>query len=180
MKLLLHVCCAPCSIVPIDRLRGAGHELTGFWFNPNVHPWTEHEKRRETVEAYAGRVNLPVIWRPGYEMNEYLRQVVFHEDDRCRFCFRMRMFAAAEAARQGGLDAFTTTLLYSKYQKHDLLAEVAEAVSREIGVPFHYEDFRPWWSEGVQRSREMGMYRQKYCGCVYSEWERYNTARSVS
>jgi len=173
MKILLHICCAPCSIVPIGRLRAAGHELTGFWYNPNIHPWTEHEKRRETAVTYTGRIVLPMIWRPGYEMPNFLRQVAFHEEDRCRHCFRLRMLGAAETARQGGFEAFTTTLLYSKYQKHELLAEIAASVGQETGVAFHYEDFRPWYYEGVQRSKEEGLYRQKYCGCIYSEWERF-------
>ncbi len=176
MKLLLHVCCGPCSIVPIDRLRLAGHELTGFWFNPNVHPFTEHEKRRSSFEEYAGAVGLPVIWHPEYRMPEYLREIAGREDVRCRICYRLRMVAAAQAARENHCDAFTTTLLYSKFQKHELLAETAAAVARETGIRFHYEGFRPGWSEGVRRSKEMGMYRQQYCGCIYSEWERYRSS----
>ncbi len=173
MKILLHICCAPCSIVSIDRLREEGHELHGFWYNPNVQPWTENEKRRTAVETYSSRVNLPVIWRNEYRLQEFLRMVAFRETERCRLCFRMRLAAAANVAKRGKFDAFTTSLLYSKTQPHELLIEVAEAVGKEAGVPFLYRDFRPGWQEGIARSKQEGLYRQQYCGCIYSEKDRY-------
>lgn len=173
MRLLLHICCAPCSIVCIDRLREEGHELRGFWYNPNVHPWTENQKRREAVETYSEHAGLPMIWRNEYRLQEFLRMVVFREAERCRLCIRMRLGAAANVAKRGGFDAFSTTLLYSKQQPHELIAEIGETVGKEMGVAFLYRDFRPGWEEGIKRSKKENLYRQQYCGCIYSEKERY-------
>lgn len=173
MKLLLHICCAPCSVVTIDGLRGEGHQLHGFWFNPNIHPFTEHARRRDTLAEYAQSVDVPMIWRDEYRLQEFLRMVAFRETERCRLCINMRLAAAANVAKRGKFDGFTTTLLYSKRQPHDLIAEVGETVGRQAGVPFVYRDFRPGWQEGIQRSRELRMYRQQYCGCIYSEKDRF-------
>jgi len=79
----------------------------------------------------------------------------------------------AEQAKKENFDAFTSTLLYSRYQKHDLIKEIGETLSRQLGIPFYYQDFRSGWNEGIKISRELGMYRQPYCGCIYSEKERF-------
>jgi epoxyqueuosine reductase len=173
MEILLHSCCAPCSIVPIERLRGEGATVHGFWFNPNIHPVTEYRKRRETLEAYSARIDLPMVWRDEYRLEEFMRMVAFHEAERCRLCIQMRIEAAGQAAKEGKFGSFTTSLLYSKYQPHDLIAEIGEAVGKQVGVPFLYRDFRDMWREGVERSKAEQMYRQPYCGCIYSEKDRY-------
>ncbi len=173
MKLLLHICCAPCSIYPVSVLQEKGVETTGFFFNPNIHPLTEYRKRLSALEDYASTIDLPLIVKDQYLLKEFLRETVFREENRCLFCYRMRLTAAAEEAKGLGMDAFSTTLLYSVYQKHEEIKEVGEEAAREQGVSFYYEDFRVGWKEGVKRSREMGIYRQQYCGCIYSEMERY-------
>lgn len=173
MNVLLHICCAPCSIVPIDRLRAEGAELRGFWYNPNIQPVTENRKRSEAVRQYSARVDLPMIWRDEYRLQEFLRMVAFRESERCRLCLRMRLSAAANVAKRGKFDYFTTTLLYSKRQQHDLIAQVGETVGKEAGVQFMYRDFRPGWREGIERSKQEHLYRQQYCGCLYSEKDRY-------
>ncbi|MCD6288252.1 MAG: epoxyqueuosine reductase QueH, partial [Candidatus Hydrogenedentes bacterium] len=99
--------------------------------------------------------------------------VVGREDDRCAICYRMRLERAAEIAVEGGFDAFSTSLLVSPYQKHDLLKEIAETVSADKGIEFMYRDYRDIWKQTYELSREMDMYRQKYCGCIYSEEERF-------
>jgi predicted adenine nucleotide alpha hydrolase (AANH) superfamily ATPase len=173
VNVLLHICCAPCSIVPIDRLRAERMNVRGFWLNPNIHPYTEYEKRREAVAAYCRAVDLAVEWRGEYALQEFLRAVAFRETDRCRVCLNLRLGAAAQAAREGGFDAFSTTLLYSRRQPHDLIREVGESIGRTVGIEFLYRDFRSGWREGIERSKALGIYRQKYCGCVYSERDRF-------
>jgi predicted adenine nucleotide alpha hydrolase (AANH) superfamily ATPase len=98
---------------------------------------------------------------------------VGHEGDRCGDCFRMRLEKTAAVAKEEGFDSFTTTLLISPYQKHELLKEMGEQIAEEQGIEFHYEDFRPGFRESHRLSRELDIYHQKYCGCIYSEWERY-------
>jgi len=173
LRLLLHICCAPCSIYPVSRLRQAGREVTGYFFNPNIHPYREFCKRLTTLIDYAETIDLPVEVRDDDRLKEFLRETAFREEDRCQYCYRMRLASAAEKARAGNFDGFSTTLLYSIYQKHDSIRRIGEEEGEKAGVPFVYEDFRPGWKEGVDRSRELGMYRQPYCGCIYSEMERY-------
>ncbi|MFZ5643139.1 MAG: epoxyqueuosine reductase QueH [Bacillota bacterium] len=172
MKVLLHTCCGPCSIYPADVLRRE-MDVTGFFFNPNIHPFTEWKARRETFSGYAGDIGLPVIFDDNYLLEEFIRGVVNRESDRCSFCYEMRLRRTAQMAAEKGFEAFSTTLLVSPYQKHDLIRQTGEMVAKESGVKFIYMDFRPGYREAVERSKEMGMYRQKYCGCIYSEKDRY-------
>jgi predicted adenine nucleotide alpha hydrolase (AANH) superfamily ATPase len=152
-------------------------EVTSFWYNPNVHPYTEHQRRLEAMQQLAHATGLPLVVEEGYDMGEYFRTVVGHEGERCPDCYRLRLSKAAEAAHKRGLDAFTTTLLISPYQNHELVRQTGEESGREWGVEFHYQDFRPGFRESHRVSREMGLYHQGYCGCVYSEWERYGKVK---
>ena len=172
-SVLLHTCCGPCATYTVKRLREQGLGVTGFWYNPNVHPFREHQRRLEAMQTFAQAANMPLIVAEGYDMIQYFRAVVGHEGERCGHCFRLRLGKTAAVARERGFDAFTTTLLISPYQKHDLLREVGEEVAKEHGVRFHYEDFRDGFRESQRLSRELELYHQGYCGCVYSEWERY-------
>ncbi|MCL6479399.1 MAG: epoxyqueuosine reductase QueH [Peptococcaceae bacterium] len=172
MKLLLHTCCGPCSIYPVEVLR-KDMEVTGYFFNPNIHPYTEWKARKETLAGYAGAIGLPVIFDHRYLLEEFIRGVVHRETERCAFCYAMRLKRTAAVAGEKNFDAFSTTLLVSPYQKHDLIREIGEAVAAETGIQFIYRDFRPGYKEATARSRELGMYRQKYCGCIYSEKDRY-------
>jgi predicted adenine nucleotide alpha hydrolase (AANH) superfamily ATPase len=173
MKLLLHICCAPCSIYPLRRLREDGADVMGFFYRNNIHPYTECLKRQETLSEYAEQIDLKLIIPKDYDLEGFLQQVVFREKDRCSYCYHARLQATAHMAKRGKFDAFSTTLLYSKFQKHDLIRSVGESVGKSIGVPFLYQDFRIGWQEGIQTSKSLGMYRQQYCGCIYSEKERY-------
>ncbi len=173
MKVLLHTCCANCAIVPLKRLREAGLHPTGFFYNPNVHPYQEYLRRKETIEAYAQRAGLEMIYEDQYDLEGFLRGVVFREHERCRYCYHSRLEATARMAKRGKFGAFTTTLLYSKHQNHSLIKEIGEGLAAQFSVPFHYEDFRQWWQQGIGESKAIGLYRQQYCGCIYSEKERY-------
>ncbi len=174
MKLLLHICCGPCSIYPVKILRRRGYELTGHWYNPNIHPYREYRKRLTTLEEYAEKIELPLFVHRDYEVKDFLRKVVFREQSRCVECYRMRLEATAKKAAQEGFAAFSSTLFYSKYQNHDLLRSVGEKAAEKYGVSFLYEDFSVGWEEGITESIEEGMYRQTWCGCIYSEQERYD------
>ena len=173
MKILLHICCAPCSIYPVKTLRSDGMNPTGFFYNNNIHPYTEYVKRRNALAQYGKLINLEVIFRDDYDLEGFLRATVFREANRCELCYFDRLNATALYAKEAGYDSFTTTLLYSIYQKHDLIKEIGESAGKSAGIPFYYHDFRPGWKEGVSESKRLEQYRQKYCGCIYSEKERY-------
>jgi predicted adenine nucleotide alpha hydrolase (AANH) superfamily ATPase len=150
-----------------------GFQVTAFWYNPNIHPFTEHRNRLEAMRSLAKSMELPLIVAEGYGMIDYFRAVVGHEGERCGDCFRLRLSRTAVVASEQGYSTFTTTLLISPYQKHELLRTVGETVAKECGVKFYYEDFRTGFRESHRLSRKLNLYHQKYCGCVYSEWERF-------
>ena len=173
MKVLMHICCGPCSIYPVKTLRGEGMEMMGFFYRHNIHPYTECVKRQETLQSYADQIDLRVIYQDDYDLEGFIQNVVYREADRCRFCYHDRLRSTALLAKRGKFDCFTTTLLYSKFQNHDLVKTTGESIGKSVGVDFLYLDFRAGWKEGVQTSKDLGMYRQQYCGCIYSEKERF-------
>lgn len=177
MKILLHTCCGPCTIYPLAQLRTAGHEVMGFFYRHNIHPLQECLRREETLRRYAQSVDFKIIWQAGYELEEFLRGVAYRENQRCAYCYHARLTACAKLAKHGKFQAFSSTLLYSKFQKHELIREIGEAVGKKEGVPFYYADWRSGWREGLERSKALDMYRQPYCGCIFSEKERFFNAK---
>ena len=145
----------------------------GYFYPHNIHPYSECLKRREALQEYAGRIELGIIFQEGYDLEGFIQSVVYRENDRCNYCYHDRLRATALLAKRGKFDYFSSTLLYSKYQKHDVIRSMGDAVGKTVGVPFLYEDFRTGWKKGIQSSKNLGMYRQQYCGCVYSEKERF-------
>jgi predicted adenine nucleotide alpha hydrolase (AANH) superfamily ATPase len=173
MRVLLHICCGPCSIVPTRELLAEGHEVEGAFVNPNIHPFQEFQRRLEAARAAAADAGVRIVREDPYGLVEFLREIAFHESERCPICYRMRLERTAALARELGHDAFTTTMLVSTQQDHDAIRAAGEAAAAEHGVHFLCRDFRPRVMEGVRASKERGLYRQQYCGCVYSEWERH-------
>jgi len=173
MKILLHICCAPCAIYPIEYLRSSGFKVTGYFFNHNIHPYQEYRRRLETVREYADSAGLEVIYRDEYLMEDFLKAVADKPDERCIYCYTSRLETVAEAAASHGFTSYSSTLLYSRYQKHDLIRQLGEQIGYKHNVKFHYEDFRRGWQKGIELSKKLDLYRQQYCGCIYSERERY-------
>ena len=172
-KLLIHSCCAHCAAYTVEHWRRQGYEVSALWYNPNVHPYTEHQLRLEAMQALAGEMNVPLINTGGYDIMAYFRGVVGHEAERCGHCFRLRLSRTAETAKEMGFDAFTTSLLISPHQKHELLQEIGAKLGGEKGVEFLYADLRKRYSDSRHITKPMELHRQQYCGCIYSEWERY-------
>ena len=181
MKLLMHTCCAPCSVYCIDALRSEGLEPTLFWYNPNIHPFTEYKARRDCLKDYAKMVGVELILKEEYGLDEFCKNVVSDIDNRCvNYCYPKRLSEAVKYAAENGYDAFTTTLLVSPYQKHEELIKVCEKLAKESGIKFLYRDFRVGFREGQNKARELGLYRQKYCGCIFSEEDRYKKEINAS
>ncbi|MFZ5428222.1 MAG: epoxyqueuosine reductase QueH [Thermodesulfobacteriota bacterium] len=172
--LLAHACCGPCSITVFQALAGRGVAFAGFYHNPNIHPLTEYLRRKEALAEVGRRMGVDIVFADQeYDPAAFLRQAAFREADRCRFCYEIRLDRAAREARERGFEGFTTTLLYSKYQDHEAIRAAGEAAASVHGVAFAYVDFRPGWDEGIRLSKEWGLYRQPYCGCIFSEFDRY-------
>jgi predicted adenine nucleotide alpha hydrolase (AANH) superfamily ATPase len=185
MKLLLHCCCAPCAVSCVTSLRGEGIEPELLWYNPNIHPFTEYSSRLECLAEFAANGKLKLQTIDEYGLRLFLREVfpVIRDEElpaerdgvtrRCEICYRLRLEKAASFAAQEGFQSFTTSLLISPYQDHEAVRRVGEFMAAKYGVDFLYRDFRPLFREGQKEARALGFYMQKYCGCVFSEEERY-------
>jgi len=173
MNILLHICCGPCAIFPLRSLRASDHAVTGFFYNHNIHPFLEYTRRLDAVRNMAEQETLPMIMRDEYDLEGFLANVAAAPDARCEYCYASRLQATASMAAEHGFDAFTASLLYSRYQRHDEIRKLGEQAAKKYGIQFYYEDFRSGWQEGIRLSKERGLYRQQYCGCIYSEKDRY-------
>ena len=176
MKLLLHTCCAPCSVYCIKSLRKEGIEPTVYWFNPNIHPYIEYKTRRDTLKEYTKSINVNAIFEENYGLKEFCKNVVQDLNNRCKnYCYPVRLEQTAKYAKENGYTHFSTTLLVSPYQNHDAIIEIAQNIAKKYDIQFLYRDFRVGFREGQNEARELGLYMQKYCGCVFSEEMRYNS-----
>lgn len=173
MELLLHMCCAPCSTYSVKRFRELGYKIHGYFYNPNIHPYKEFKKRLETLQFYCQQENVPLTVDNNYELEFYLAKAMKNIDKRCRECYALRLREAARKAAELGFNKFSTTLAISPYQDHLLLQEVGREAAKDYGVEFIYEDLRPGYKESISISKTMDLYRQPYCGCIFSEKERY-------
>ncbi len=177
-KILIHACCAPCLCFPYFHLKQQGFEITVLWYNPNIHPYTEYKLRLDTLYKFQALTNVKIIYIDEYNLKSYLEYTEpgWKNDDRalrCSLCYELRIKKLIETAIKEETEYFTTTLLYSKYQLHEKIKEICEKERNNKKVKFYYYDFRRGWKEGIRISKEMGLYRQKYCGCIFSEYERY-------
>ena len=172
MKLLLHCCCLVCSIKTIEELK-KNFELTLYWFNPNIHPYKEYAARLEALKDYAKTLKLNLIVEDFYGLRYFIKNINNNFNERCLFCYETRLLKTATFAKENGFSHFSTTLTYSPFQNHELIKKIAEKISKELKINFVYEDLRKFYREGQQKAREIGLYMQKYCGCIFSEQERY-------
>jgi predicted adenine nucleotide alpha hydrolase (AANH) superfamily ATPase len=178
MNILMHICCSNCAVYPVQKLSDRGVRVKGLWFNPNIHPYAEYRNRFEALRKLAGLWKLEIEYDESYGLVDFLRNVVNNEEQRCRYCYAVRLERTAARAKELKADAFTTSLLVSPYQNFDLIKETGSRMQEKYGVEFYFEDFREGFGEGRRISRELGLYSQKYCGCVYSEMERYMEKKS--
>lgn len=174
MKLLMHTCCAPCSVYCIDSLRSEGIEPTVYWYNPNIHPYMEYKARRDCLKEYTQSIGVQAIFEEEYGLDEFCKNVIGNLKTRCTdYCYRVRLEQTAKYAKEHGFDTITTTLFVSPYQKHEELKQIVEEISKKYELNFLYRDFRVGFRKGQAKARELGLYMQKYCGCIFSEEDRY-------
>jgi epoxyqueuosine reductase len=173
LSILLHTCCGPCACYTTRKLEEGGIKPALFFYNPNIHPYQEQMRRLEALGQLVNARNLPLTIEPGYELEQFLAQVAGDPGNRCEKCYRIRLSRTAARAKESGFDLFGTTLLISPYQNRELICGIGHELAQEYGIRFHDEDFRPGFRQSQQTAKEMGLYRQGYCGCIYSEKERY-------
>jgi len=175
MKLLMHTCCAPCSVYCIESLRNEGIEPVLYWYNPNIHPYTEYKARRDTLKEYAKSINVQAVFAEEYGLKEFCKNVIGDLKSRCsNYCYKVRLEKTVKYAKENGYDSFTSTLFVSPYQQHEKLKTICEDLAKKYDINFVYRDFRVGFRKGQAKARELGLYMQKYCGCVFSEEDRYS------
>jgi predicted adenine nucleotide alpha hydrolase (AANH) superfamily ATPase len=173
MRVLIHVCCAPCLGGPLEALRAEGHEVEGLFYNPNIHPLLEFRRRIKGLRVFLESDGLPVEVDDRYGLEEFLRQADPLRPGRCARCYALRLNHVAQAAARRGLSAFTTTLLVSRQQDHEAVCRAGQEAAERTGVAFLDRDFRCLADRSDEIARRRRLYRQGYCGCVFSESERY-------
>lgn len=172
--LLLHACCGPCSIEPVELLRREGFEPTICWTNPNIQPLTEHDRRLATLRAWAADVAHVNVVVAGDDRATWETGVAPHGFDRaarCRACYALRLAEACRTARELGFSYVSTTLAVSPYQLFETCGDVLAKTAAAYGLTPVWRDFRPYYPEATRASRDLGMYRQNYCGCRFSAAE---------
>lgn len=176
-RLLIHACCAPCLVAVYDdtiknMINMDIDEFDVIWHNTNIHPKIEYEKRKETFVSYVNSMGKTPIMIDEYNMNKFISDVVNLDKTkykmRCEYCYVSRLEKVFEYAKENGYTHVTTTLLISPFQKHDVIRKVCESLAKKYDVIFLYKDYRPLFEEGQKKAKELGIYRQKYCGCIYS------------
>lgn len=178
MKILLHACCGPCSLEPVRLLKEAGHDLTIAYMNSNIAPAEEYQHRLQTLLDWAHDEQIPVIEGP-YKPDEWEKAIHAEWQDendarvnRCRQCYRFRFEELAQYASKHDFEGIGTTLSVSPYQFSSVIEEELKRAAQPYdGLQAVFQDYRPYYQQATNRSRELGMYRQNYCGCAYSDKE---------
>jgi predicted adenine nucleotide alpha hydrolase (AANH) superfamily ATPase len=175
-KLLLHACCGPCLIYPLNAFNGEKESsVTVYYYNPNIHPSMEYLRRLDAISSYCVSKKVSLVIDE-YKPKQYFEMVNPERidlGDRCVECYRLRLYKTGKYAAQQGYDSFSTTLTVSPYQNHDAIIMLGKEAQEKYGVDFVYRDFRNGFREAQETAKSLEMYRQPYCGCVYSETERY-------
>ncbi len=167
-KLLLHVCCAPCSTHVIETLKE--FDIVAYFYNPNIHPAEEYKLRLKNLKK------LGVTFVEGkYDVDAWFNATKGYENEpeggaRCEICYRLRMGETAMFAKKKGYDYFATTLTISPHKSARAINEIGKKLSKKYGVKFYSADFKKknGFKKSVELSRKHGLYRQSYCGCVFS------------
>ncbi len=169
-KLLLHTCCAPCALMPYKYLKDS-YDITFFFYNPNIHPQEEFEKRRDTFLNFVEKDKIPYLIEKEYTKFDIWAEKMpsLEFPKRCTTCYFPRLEESAKRAKELNFHAFSTSLLYSRYQQHDLIISQGHELAEKYSLKFVDTDFRPYWYEGINLSKEKNFYRQKYCGCGLKE-----------
>lgn len=180
-RFLLHICCAPCSTHVLAAL-SARYAVTGYFYNPNIHPPGEHALRLSFAELHCRETGIPLVV-PAYRPAKWFEAVRGAEklpegSERCALCIRLRLDAAARTAAELGFDLFGTTLTVSPHKNASVINQIGEEAGTKHGVPFHAADFKKadGFAASCRISRERGIYRQQYCGCIFSFRERRRQA----
>jgi predicted adenine nucleotide alpha hydrolase (AANH) superfamily ATPase len=173
MKILIHQCCGPCSFYPFKVLLKNKFEVTSFFYNPNIHPYTEFFKRLENAKIVNKIFNVKGYFYGFYSIRNFLNKLPGSTKNRCFYCYDLRLRLSAAFAKKKNFEYFTTTLLYSKYQQHHTIKDIAQKYANLYNIKFYYYDFREGWQKGIEEAKDNNIFMQNYCGCIFSEEDRH-------
>ena len=166
MKILLHACCGSCAIECVQLLKQNENDITLFWYNPNIAPEDERNKRYDSLRKFAELSGTSMVSYAEYGVEDFVGNVISSHMDDCGICYATRLYVSAKTAFSGGYDAFSTSLLISPHQKHDVIYSLGNDIAQMTNVNFYYYDFRSLFRDGQRKARNLGLYMQKYCGCI--------------
>ena len=172
-KLFLHMCCGPCALGSVPAFRQEGFAPSGYYYNPNIHPWREYEKRWRTLKEVSDFLNFTLLPPGEYNYANHLLPALAGSN-RCENCYHLRLYETARKAKEHDFAFFSTTLLISPYQDQEKILKIGQAAGDEYGVKFIFKDLRPFFRTAQTQAKEKQFYRQGYCGCIFSEVERYS------
>lgn len=172
MRILYHACCGVCSLYPIKLMQEEGTEFALYYANPNIHPYKEWKERKKTFVEVAEMYRVKYFIEKEYPLEQFLREQLTY-GNRCEYCYRSRLELTARKAEEEGYDTISTTLFISPYQNRELILKVGEETAAAHGLNFYGRDFREGFQYAQDLAVEKGLYRQKYCGCIFSERDRY-------
>ncbi|MEW6027714.1 MAG: epoxyqueuosine reductase QueH [Planctomycetota bacterium] len=180
-NLFLHICCGVCAVGLIDKFRQDGYNITGYFYNPNIHPFMEFKKRFRAVEVLSEQEKMSVHYETAYGLDEFLKGVEPHaktyDKNRCLKCYEMRLLKTAQKAKELKMDWFTSTLIVSPQQNQVAVRNIGEKIAKAVGIDFKYEALTDRYHDCKEMAKKRQLYRQQYCGCVFSEYERYAGGR---
>ena len=176
-KLLLHICRVVCACSLVEKFRKEGIEVTGYFYNPNIHPYQEFQKRLRAVEVFAEQEKLSVHYEHDYGLDKFLKEIApygsIYQDNRCLKCYKMRLAKTVQKARELGCDSFTSTLITSPQQRQTDIKRIGDEISNSSGIKFRYEELTALYPKSKEMAKKRMLYRQQYCSCIFSEAERY-------
>jgi len=175
-SLLVHACCGECAAAILEPLRRLA-PWTLYFYNPNIQPLLEFRRRAKSLQSLADAEHLDLLLDLAYDPSRFLSSVPWDRPARCEACYRLRLAETARLASERGFDAITTTLLVSVHQDHEAVRRIGTEEAEARGLAFHDEDWRPLAERGVREARRRSLYRQQYCGCLFSEQERFAPTR---
>jgi len=176
LRLLVHVCCGECLVGLLGPLAGQGR-WAAFFYNPNIHPLLEFRRRLKSVQVLSARERIELVADDRYAPKAWLRAVPWDRPERCLACYRTRLEETARVAAERSFGAITTTLLGSIHQDHEAVRRIGTEAAEARGLRFHYEDWRPLAAHAHAEAKRLNLYRQQYCGCLFSEEERFAATR---
>lgn len=172
MKILFHACCGVCAQYPIKVMQAENESFALYYTNPNIHPYKEWKERKKTFVAVAEAAHVPYWVDKDYPLEAFLKEQLTYEN-RCAYCYLTRLEATAQKAVEEGFEAFSTTLFISPYQNHSLITKIGNSLAETYGLTFYARDFQEGFDWAQEEAKAKDLYRQKYCGCIFSERDRY-------